>query len=63
MTTTMTKQRWRSNVNNGRYEGYGGDRDGDGNGNGDGNGDGNVSAATADGNNVNDDNGGIQGRQ
>jgi hypothetical protein len=48
---TMTKQHRRSSVNDDGNDGNGGDGDGNGNSNGD------DAAATADGNDVNDDNG------
>ncbi len=54
ISTTMTKQRQLSNVDNDSSDGNGGDGDSDG----DGDGDGNNAAAAADGNNVDEDNGG-----
>ncbi len=57
----MMKQRRQSNVDHDGDSGNGGDSNIDGNGDGDG--DDNDAAAAADGNDVNDDNGGIQGWQ
>jgi hypothetical protein len=71
----MTKQHQQSNIDNVGNDGYGGDGNGDGNsdgdcnGNGDDNGDsngdgnGNDAATAANGNNVDDNGGGIQGQR
>jgi hypothetical protein len=54
---TMTKQCQQSDVNNDGNDGYGGDS------NCGSDSDGNDATAATNGNNVDDDNGGIQGRQ
>ena len=62
---TMIKQHRQSDINNDGNNSYGGDSNGDckGNGDGDGKGNGNVSATTANGDDVDVEDGGIQGQR